>query len=70
MSAELFLDGQCLFDLSQLLEYCTKEYSPDPLLKRIADKHVRVRQTDKQTDGQTYRQREREREIVVYKDSE
>ena len=50
MSAELFLDGQCLFDLSQLLEYCTKEYSPDPLLKRIADKHVRVRQTDKQTD--------------------
>ena len=40
--AELFLDGQQLFDLSQLLDYRTKDYSPDPVLKKIADKHVRV----------------------------
>ena len=40
--AELFMDGRPLFDLSQLLEYCSGEYSPDATLKRIADKHIRV----------------------------
>ena len=40
--AELFLDGQQLFDLSQLLDYRTKDYLPDAVLKKIADKHVRV----------------------------
>ena len=40
--AELFTDGRPLFDLSQLLEYFSGEYSPDVTLKRIADKHIRV----------------------------
>lgn len=43
VTAELFLDGQHLFDLSQLLDYIQKEYSPEPLLKRINDKNVKVR---------------------------
>lgn len=40
--AELFLDGQQLFDLSQLLDYCIKEYNPEQQLKKIADKNIRV----------------------------
>jgi phosphoinositide-3-kinase regulatory subunit 4 len=41
---ELFTDGRQLFDLSQLLELRSKqgEYSPEILLKKIADKPVRV----------------------------
>ena len=40
--AELFLDGQQLFDLSQLLDYCTKDYNPEQQLKKIPDKSIRV----------------------------
>jgi len=40
--AELFMEGRSLFDLSQLLEYCSGDYSPDITLKRISDKHIRV----------------------------
>ena len=40
--AELFLDGQQLFDLSQLLDYCTKDYNPEQQLKKIPDKNIRV----------------------------
>ena len=43
VTSELFLDGLCLFDLSQLLDYCSRLYQPDPMLKRIPDKHIRVR---------------------------
>ena len=44
MIGELFTDGRQLFDLSQLLELRSKqgEYSPEILLKKIADKPVRV----------------------------
>ena len=40
--AELFMDGRSLFDLSQLLEYRSGEFSPDIVLKRISDKYIRV----------------------------
>ena len=36
------MEGRSLFDLSQLLEYCSGDYSPDITLKRISDKHIRV----------------------------
>ena len=48
MIAELFTDGRALFDLSQLLEYCSEDVSSDKTdntLKtdiRISDKYVRV----------------------------
>jgi phosphoinositide-3-kinase regulatory subunit 4 len=43
VTAELFLDGQHIFDLSQLLDYCHKDYKPEHILKNISDKHVKVR---------------------------
>ena len=36
------MEGRSLFDLSQLLEYCSGDYSPDSTLKRISDKYIRV----------------------------
>lgn len=36
------MDGRSLFDLSQLLEYRSGEFSPDIVLKRISDKYIRV----------------------------
>ena len=42
VTAELFLDGQLIFNLSELLDYCQKEFSPEPLLKKITDKNIRV----------------------------
>lgn len=40
--AELFMDGRSLFDLSQLLEYRSGEFSLDIVNKRISDKYIRV----------------------------
>uniref|UniRef100_A0A1X7TYI4 non-specific serine/threonine protein kinase n=2 Tax=Amphimedon queenslandica TaxID=400682 RepID=A0A1X7TYI4_AMPQE len=41
VTAELFLDGQLIFNLSELLDYCQKEFSPEPLLKKITDKYIK-----------------------------
>ncbi len=41
--AELFTEGSPPFDLSQLLEYRSKEYSPWKLLEKIDDTDIRVR---------------------------
>ena len=40
--AELFMDGRALFDLSQLLEYCSDDRAVDSTLKRVSDKYIRV----------------------------
>ena len=46
MIAELFLDGRPLFNLSQLLEYCSGEREGfESTLKKISDKLIRVRRS-------------------------
>mmetsp|Transcript_4856 Transcript_4856/g.17598 ORF Transcript_4856/g.17598 Transcript_4856/m.17598 type:complete len:1806 (+) Transcript_4856:266-5683(+) len=39
--AELFLEGEALFDLGQLLRYRNGQHSPLPALQRIPDEHIR-----------------------------
>ena len=43
--AELFTEGSHPFDLSQLLQYRNKEYSPWKLLEKIDDTDIRVSKT-------------------------
>jgi len=43
---ELFTDGIAPFDLSQLLAYRNREYSPWKVLEKIEDANVRVRLQD------------------------
>ena len=77
--AELFLDGQRLFDLSQLLDYCSKTYQPDVVLKKIPDKHIRVSyererereerergEREREGEGKRERERKREREMTMH----
>ncbi|KAG6553996.1 hypothetical protein Mapa_004913 [Marchantia paleacea] len=40
--AELFLEGQTLFDLSQLLAYRKGQYDPKPSLEKIPDEKIRA----------------------------
>ncbi len=39
--AEIFLEGEAIFDLPQLLSYREGKYDPTPAINKIADKHVR-----------------------------
>ena len=38
--AEVFLEGQCLFDHSKMLAYKERTYDPEVMIHKIPDKHV------------------------------
>ena len=42
MIGELFLEGQAIFNFSQLLSYRKGEYDPAPAVERIPDKSVQA----------------------------